>query len=109
MLYRKGPRELWYYNEAGNFVMGTRNMRGVRQGCVMEFFLFCLKMKPVYARLRAAMGEEGTLFPYSDDSYLIAGPENGGGVGAVPRNLRKSGTPYRFRLREDRADTTEIL
>ena len=30
MSYKKGARELWYYDEAGNFVMWTRNMRGIR-------------------------------------------------------------------------------
>ena len=32
-------------------------------------------MEPVYARLRAALGEEGALFTYCDDSYLLAEPK----------------------------------
>jgi hypothetical protein len=52
--------------------MGTRNMRRVRHGYVLGFFLFCLTMEPVYARLRAALGEEGSLLTYCDDSYLLA-------------------------------------
>jgi hypothetical protein len=38
-------------------------------------FLFCMTMKPVYARLRAALGEEGVLYTYCDDSYLLAPAE----------------------------------
>jgi hypothetical protein len=37
-------------------------------------FLFCLTMEPVYARFRAVMGEEGALYAYCDESYLIAKP-----------------------------------
>ena len=29
-------------------------------------------MEPVYARLRAVVGEEGVLYIYCDDSYLLA-------------------------------------
>ncbi len=75
MLYKKGAGELWNYDEAGNFVLGTRNRRGVRQGCVLGFFLFCLTMEPVYTRLRVALWEEGTLVTYCDDSYLLAEPD----------------------------------
>ncbi len=39
-------------------------------------FLFCLTMEPVYARLREAVGEEGVLYTYSDDSYILAPKEN---------------------------------
>jgi hypothetical protein len=78
MLYMKGAGDralvLYMYDEAENFVMGTRNKRGFRQGCIMGFFLFCLTMEPVCARLRAVLGEEGTLFNYCDDSYLLAEP-----------------------------------
>jgi len=74
MLYKRGAGELWYCAESGNLVMRTRSRRGVCQGCVLGFFLFCLTMEPVYARLSAAMGEEGSLFTYCDDSYLLAEP-----------------------------------
>jgi len=72
---KKGAGELWYYDEAGKFVMGTRNKRGVCQGCVLGFFLFCLAMEPVYTRMRAALEEEGSLLTYCDDSYLLAEPD----------------------------------
>jgi len=61
LMCKKVEEELWYHDENGNFVLGTRNMRGVRQGCVLGMFLFCLAMEPVYARMRAAVGEEGVL------------------------------------------------
>jgi len=38
-------------------------------------FLFCLTMEPVYARLRQAVGEEGVVYTYSDDSYILAPKE----------------------------------
>ncbi len=35
LLYRRGAGELWYNDKNGNFVMGSRIMRGVRQRCVL--------------------------------------------------------------------------
>jgi hypothetical protein len=32
-------------------------------------------MEPVYARMRAALGEEVSLLTYCDDSYLLAEPD----------------------------------
>ena len=72
LLYKKGEGVLWYYDENGKFVMGVKNKRGVRQGCVLGMFLFCITMGPVYDRLRAAVGEEGVLYAYCDDSYILA-------------------------------------
>jgi hypothetical protein len=46
--------------------------RGVRHGCVLGMFLFCLTMAPVFERLRAAVGEEGVVYAYCDDSYILA-------------------------------------
>jgi len=43
-------------------------------------FLFCFTMDPVYMRMRAAMGEEGALYAYCDDSYLILEPKKLAGV-----------------------------
>ena len=53
-------------------MLRARNNGIVRQGCVLGMFLFCLTMEPIYARLWAAMGEEGALYTYRNDSYLIA-------------------------------------
>ncbi len=39
-------------------------------------FLFCLTMESVYARLREAVGAEGVLYTYSDDSYIMAPKES---------------------------------
>ena len=38
-------------------------------------FLFCITMEPVYARMRAAVGDEGVLYTYCDDSYMLAPAE----------------------------------
>jgi hypothetical protein len=35
LLYRRGAGELWNYDENANFVLSTRQRRGVRQGCVL--------------------------------------------------------------------------
>jgi hypothetical protein len=71
-MYKKGEGVLWYYDEIGNFVMGTRNKWGVRQGCVLGMFLFCLTIAPVYTRLRVAVGDEGVLYTCCDNSYILA-------------------------------------
>jgi hypothetical protein len=71
LLYKRGEGVLWYYDENGNFVLGARNKRDVRQGCVLGLFLFFITMEPVYARLRAVVGEEGVLYTYCDNSYLL--------------------------------------
>jgi hypothetical protein len=42
LLYRREAGELWYYDENEKFVLYTRQRRGVRQGCVLGVFLFCL-------------------------------------------------------------------
>jgi hypothetical protein len=65
-LYRKGSGALWYYDENANFDLATHSRRGVRQ--------WCLTMELVDTRLREAMGEQGTLYAYCDDSYLFAEP-----------------------------------
>ena len=49
-LYKKGARELWYYDNAGNFVLGTRNKRGVQQDCVLGMFILCLTTRSIYVR-----------------------------------------------------------
>ena len=71
-MYERGDGVLWYYDENGNFILGARNKRGVRQGCVLGMFLFCVTMEPVYARIRAAVGDEGVMYTYCDDLYLLA-------------------------------------
>lgn len=75
ILYKKGEGILWYYDEHGNFVMSTRQRRGVRQGCVLGLLLFTVAMVPVYSRLRQEAGEEGVVYAYSDDSYILAPKE----------------------------------
>ena len=76
MLYERGSGELFYYDESGNCIAGYYNKNGVRQGCVLGAFLFCLAMQPVYSRLGALLSPDGALYAYSDDVYLIANPAN---------------------------------
>ena len=59
LLYKRGKGVLWYYDENGKVVLGARNKRGARHGCVLGMFLLCITMEPVYAKLRATVGEEG--------------------------------------------------
>jgi hypothetical protein len=81
LLYKRGEGVLWYYDEHMNFVMETRNKRGARQGCFLGMFLFCVTMAPVYERLsRALVGEEGPVYAYCDDSYILAPVEQMGQV-----------------------------
>jgi hypothetical protein len=44
-----GKGVLWYYDENGKFVLGVKSKRGVRLGCVLGMFLFCITMRPIYA------------------------------------------------------------
>jgi hypothetical protein len=74
MLYKRGVGELWFYDENGNYVQTYYSKTGVRQGCVLGAFLFCLAIAPVYARLGSLLGPEGALYAYSDDVYLLADP-----------------------------------
>ena len=60
-VYKRGEGVLWYNDKNRKFVLGARNKRGIRQGCVLGMFLLCIAMEPVYARLRAVVGEEGVL------------------------------------------------
>ena len=44
LMYKRGEGVLWYYDENGNFVLGARNKRGVRQGCVLRMFMSFITM-----------------------------------------------------------------
>ncbi len=55
--------------------MGAMNKRGVRHGCMLGMFLFCITMAPVYASLRTVIGDEGVLYTYCDDAYILAPAE----------------------------------
>ena len=74
MLYERGSGDLWYYDEKGNFAESHFSRTNVHQVCVLEGFMFCLAMYPVYARLQALLGSKGALYAYSDDAYIISDP-----------------------------------
>ena len=44
-----GKGVLWYYDENRKFALGVKSERGVRLGCVLGMFLFCITMRPIYA------------------------------------------------------------
>ena len=47
---------------------------GIRQGCVLGIFIFCITMDPIYTSLKNELGPEGMLLTYSDDAYLHGPP-----------------------------------
>ena len=70
MLY--GP-DAWLYGPAAcPPAFELRCRRGVRQGCALSTFLFCLTMAPVYDRIRAMLGDAGALLAFSDGAYCIS-------------------------------------
>jgi hypothetical protein len=74
LLYERGSGELLYYDEHRNYIASYYNKNGVRQACVLDAFLFCLAMQPVYSRIGALLGPDGALYANSDDAYLVANP-----------------------------------
>jgi len=106
LLYKHGEGVLWYYDENGKFVVGVRNRRGFRQGCVLGMFLFCVTMQPIYARLQEAVGEEGALYTYCDDSYLLAptGRTDGHNLPRSAWHIREGWPPHWLRAGQNGAD-----
>jgi hypothetical protein len=102
MLYERGSGEL-YYDEPGNYVESRYSRCGVRQGCVLGAFLFCLAMKLVYSRLGELLGANGVLYSYSDDVYLVSDPISMAHTlsAALAWHLRESETAHRTRTREN--------
>jgi hypothetical protein len=67
MLYTEREGGLWYYDEEGTLTHTLLSRRGVRQGCVLGIFIFCIAMAPIYLALGEKLGPEGMLLAYSDD------------------------------------------
>jgi len=63
MLYERGSGELFYYDENGYYIAIYYSKNGVRQGCVLGAFLFCLAMQHVYSRLGALLGPKEPYAP----------------------------------------------
>ena len=74
MLYTDREGELWYFDEHGNLSQTFPSRRGVRQGCVIGLFIFCLTMAPICKALKSELGPDGMLVAYSDDVYLHGPP-----------------------------------
>ena len=74
ILYTEKEGELWYYDEEGTLTHTLLSRRGVRHGCVLGIFIFCIAMAPIYQALGEELGPEGMLVAYSDDCYLHGPP-----------------------------------
>jgi hypothetical protein len=74
MLYNDKVGKLWYFDEEGNLTNSLESRRGVRHGCVLCLFIFCVTMVPIYVALKAELGREGMLVAFSDDVFLHGPP-----------------------------------
>jgi hypothetical protein len=95
MLYERDSGELFHYDENGNYIANYYSKNGVRQGCVLGAFLFCLAMQPIYSWLGAFLGPDGARYAYSDDVYL-----------RCPCHLQESWTSHRLGSWQNRAHTS---
>jgi hypothetical protein len=66
--------ELWHFDEEGVLRHRLFSRRGIRQGCVLGIFIFCITMAPIYKSPKNELGPEGMLMSYSDDVYLHGPP-----------------------------------
>jgi hypothetical protein len=70
MLYTNREGGLWFFDEEGNLTHNQASRKGVRQGCVLGIFVFCVTMTPIYKALKEKLGHAGMLVAFSDDVYL---------------------------------------
>ena len=92
MLYERGDGQPWYYDENGKYIESHCNICGVRQCCVLGAFFIYLVTRPVYERLGAILGPDGTLHAYSDDVYILSDTDNmAAALAAAPSLYRKVG------------------
>ena len=59
MLYTDRDGELWYFDEDGVLRHKLFSRRGIRQGCVLGIFIFCITVAPIYKSLRNELGPKG--------------------------------------------------
>ena len=76
MMYTDRDGELWYFDAEGVLRYMVFSRRGIRQGCVLDIFIFCITMAPIYRTLKKELGPEGMMLAYSDDVYLHGPPVN---------------------------------
>ena len=74
VLYTRGSGELWYYNDAGTFIICVLYMKGVRQDCVLGITILSITLIPVYDALLNLLGPEEFLFNYTYDVYMGGRP-----------------------------------
>jgi len=74
MMYTDRVGELWFFDEDGNLTHTQQPRRGVRQGCVIGLFIFCVTMAPIYMDIKNHLGREGLQIDFSDDVYLHGPP-----------------------------------
>ena len=70
MVYTNRVGELWYFDVDGNLSHTLGFLKGVKHGCVLGVFIFCVAMAPVYVIIRLKLGPDGLLVALSDDVYL---------------------------------------
>ena len=77
VLYTRGKRELLFYDELGNFILGAMCRKGVRHGCcVIGTTILYITARPVYDAILVILEPKGFLFSYTDDVYLGGIPGN---------------------------------
>ena len=92
MVYTDREGELWFFDEEGNLTHNQASRKGVRQGCVLGLFVFCVTMAPIYKALREKLGQDGMLVAFSDHVYLHGSSVNvAAAVSAVPSLYKKVG------------------
>jgi len=74
MMHTDMDGEMWYFDEEGVLRHMLFSRRGIRQGCVLGIFIFCIAMAPIYLSLKNELGSEVMLLAYSDDVYLHGPP-----------------------------------
>eukprot|EP00873_Tetraselmis_striata_P037934 jgi/Tetstr1/458198/TSEL_044687.t1 len=73
MLYA-GPSENWLYDHESDGDAPTvvlTQLRGIRQGCPLATFFFCLTVGPVFDAITAKLGMGGLGLAFADDLHLL--------------------------------------
>eukprot|EP00873_Tetraselmis_striata_P019352 jgi/Tetstr1/439616/TSEL_028038.t2 len=73
MLYA-GPSENWLYDRESDGDAPTvvlTQLRGIRQGCPLATFFFCLTVGPVFDAITAKLGMGGLVLAFADDLHLL--------------------------------------
>jgi len=95
MVYTDKVGELWYFDEDGNLTHTQKSRRGVRQGCVLGIFIYCVTMAPIYMVLKYELGPNELLIAFSNDVYLHGPPVRAAAaITAAPALNKKFGLHF---------------